>query len=69
MITLALTLVFFLGFVLLLAGIAVLSGHVLKGSCGGVAGNACSCSGEGETSGSCEIGNGQETLIQISPGR
>ena len=65
--TLILTLVIFLGAVLLLAGIAVLTGRVLKGSCGGVAGDACVCSDEGRPMGSCEEEPDPE-LIQIDVG-
>jgi len=65
--TLILTLVIFLGAVLLLAGIAILTGRVLKGSCGGVAGDACVCSDEGKPRGSCEEEPAPE-LIQIDVG-
>ncbi len=65
--TLILTLVIFLGTVLLLAGIAVLTGRVLRGSCGGVAGSACVCNDEGRPNGSCEEGLAPE-LIQIDVG-
>ncbi len=67
MMTLVLTLVIFLGAVLLLAGIAILTGRVLKGSCGGVAGEACVCSDEGRPSGTCEEEPAAE-LIQIDVG-
>lgn len=67
MMTLLLTLVIFLGAVLLLAGIAVLTGRVLKGSCGGVAGDACVCSDEGRPRGSCDEDPDSE-LIQIDAG-
>ncbi len=67
MLTLVLTLVVFLGAVLLLAGIAVLTGRVLKGSCGGVAGSACVCSDEGRPSGTCEE-EPESDLIQIDIG-
>ena len=65
--TLILTLIIFLGAVLLLAGIAILTGRVLKGSCGGVAGEACVCSDEGRPRGTCEEVPESE-LIQIDVG-
>ncbi|RLE35183.1 MAG: hypothetical protein DRJ61_03745 [Acidobacteria bacterium] len=65
--TLILTLVIFLGTVLLLAGIALLTGRVLRGSCGGVSGEACVCSNEGQSGGSCELEVTPE-LIQIDVG-
>lgn len=65
MMTLLLTLVIFLGAVLLLAGIAVLTGRVLKGSCGGVAGEACVCSDQGRPRGSCEVDVVEQPLIRI----
>lgn len=68
MMTLVLTLVVFLGVVLLLAGIAVLTGRVLKGSCGGVAGGACVCGDEGLERGSCEMAPDGSGLIQIDGG-
>ena len=67
MYTLVLTLVIFLGAVLLLTGIAILSGRVLKGSCGGVAGSACVCSDEGQPRGTCEE-DPPSDLIQIDVG-
>ncbi|RLE27363.1 MAG: hypothetical protein DRJ65_03045 [Acidobacteria bacterium] len=66
--TLILTLVIFLGAVLLLAGIAILTGRVLKGSCGGVAGSACLCSDEGRPRGTCEEEVPESDLIQIDVG-
>ena len=66
MMTLALTLVIFLGAVLLLAGIAVLTGRVLKGSCGGVANQSCVCTDKGLTSGSCE--SDRPDLVQVDGG-
>ncbi len=67
MMTLVLTLVIFLGAVLLLAGIAILTGRVLKGSCGGVAGEACVCSDEGRPRSTCDEVPESE-LIQIEVG-
>jgi len=64
MMTLALTLVVFLGFALVLAAIALLTGRVLKGSCGGATGGACVCSDQGVARGTCETDEGQG-LIQI----
>lgn len=68
MMTLLLTLVIFLGAVLLLAGIALLTGRVLKGSCGGVAGEACVCDDQGRPRGSCDLDVADEPLIQIEDG-
>ncbi len=62
--TLLMTFVIFLGGMLLLVGIAILTGRVLKGSCGGVAGSACLCSDEGRPMGTCEEEQAPE-LIQI----
>lgn len=59
MTTLFLTMVIFLGAVLVLAGIAVATGRVLKGSCGGVGGTLCQCRTEGRPRGSCELGEGE----------
>ncbi len=67
MMTLGLTLVVFLGFALVLAAIALLTGRILKGSCGGVAGSACVCSDEGRPRGSCEEDVDLD-LIQIDVG-
>lgn len=67
MMTLVLTLMIFLGAVMVLAGIAVLTGRVLKGSCGGVAGTACVCSDEGLPRGTCDEDADSE-LIQIDAG-
>lgn len=66
MMTLALTLVIFLGAVLLLAGIAVVTGRVLKGSCGGVANQSCLCADEGLAKGSCDTE--AQDLVQIDSG-
>ncbi len=65
--TLVSTFVILLGGMLLLAGIAILTGRVLKGSCGAVAGSACLCSDEGRPMGTCEEEQAQE-LIQIDVG-
>ena len=67
MMTMLLTLVIFLAAVLLLAGIAIVTGRVLKGSCGGVAGSVCVCSDEGRPRGSCDEDPNPE-LIQIDAG-
>ena len=65
MTTLLLTFVLFLGFVLVLAGIAVMTGRLLKGSCGGVGGTVCSCRDEGLQPGDCETSENGDGLIQI----
>lgn len=67
MTTLLMTFVILLGGMLLLVAIAILTGRVLKGSCGGVAGGSCVCTDEGRSGGSCEEGLAPE-LIQIDVG-
>ncbi|MEN8165425.1 MAG: hypothetical protein ABFS37_14955 [Acidobacteriota bacterium] len=65
MTTLLMTFVIFLVAVLALVAIALITGKPPKGACGGVEGDACSCSaGAGE---SCETSPEHE-LIQIDLG-
>lgn len=60
MTTLLLTFTLFFAVVVVTAGLSLVTGRFLKGSCGGVAGGDCLCRSEGKFPGTCEYeGNAQ----------
>jgi len=58
--------VLFLAVILLLAGLMIVGGRPLKGSCGGVGGDVCACEKEGRPQGSCDEDGPEQKLIEIS---